>query len=295
TGEEPATYTLAEVHVTFRKWLGNDYDIDTLNAELATVAAERLTGDPAWLLIISGPGNAKTETVTATSGLGARDVSTIAREGALLSASPRKSRSKSATGGLLRQIGERGALTIKDFTSIISANRETRTQVLAALREIYDGHWVRNVGSDGGQTLEWQGRIVVIGACTTVWDQAHAVVSIMGDRFILVRSNSSTGRMAAGMQAVRNTGTEPEMRRELAQAVAGLVSQVKSDCPCDLSDDETHRILRAADIVTLARTGVETDYRGNIIDAHAPEMPTRFAKQLAQVVRGGVAIGMRRP
>src|SRR5262249_39318495 len=123
----------------------------------------------------------------------------------------------------------------------------------------------------------------------------HAVVSIMGDRFILVRSDSSTGRMAAGMQAVRNTGTESEMRCELAQAVAGLVSHIRSDCPCDLSDDETHRILRAADIVTLARTGVETDYRGNIIDAHAPEMPTRFAKQLAQVVRGGLAIGMRRP
>lgn len=31
-----------------------------------------------------------------------------------------------------------------------------------------------------------------------------------------------------------------------------------------------------------------------MIDAHAPEMPTRFAKQLAQVLRGAVAIGMDR-
>jgi hypothetical protein len=92
------------------------------------------------------------------------------------------------------------------------------------------------------------------------------------------------------MQAIRNTGTEPEMRRELAEAVAGLISQV-----CDLTNEETTRILQAADITTLARTGVETDYRGDIIDAHAPEMPTRFAKQLAQVMRGGLAIGMRRP
>ena len=80
------------------------------------------------------------------------------------------------------------------------------------------------------------------------------------------------------------------MRRELAQAVAGLVSHVKPDCPYCLTDDETHRILQAADIVTLARTGVETDYRGDIIDAHAPEMPTRFAKQLAQVMRPGSRI-----
>ena len=46
--------------------------------------------------------------------------------------------------------------------------------------------------------------------------------------------------------------------------------------------------------MTLARTGVEYDYRGEVIDAHAPELPTRFAKQLAQVVRGAVAIGMNR-
>jgi hypothetical protein len=206
----------------------------------------------------------------------------------------RYSQQHHATGGLLRQIGDRGILAIKDFTSIISANREVRMQVLAALREIHDGHWIRNVGSDGGQSLEWRGRLVVIGACTTVYDQAHAVVSIMGDRFVLVRADSTTGRIAAGIQAIRNTGTETVMRRELAEAVAGLISQVPPDCPCDLSGKEIDSILTAADIVTLARTAVETDYRGNIIDAHAPEMPTRFAKQLTQVMRGGVAIGMSR-
>jgi hypothetical protein len=34
----------------------------TIDAVLAT-AAERLAGDPLWLLVVSGPGNAKTETV----------------------------------------------------------------------------------------------------------------------------------------------------------------------------------------------------------------------------------------
>jgi hypothetical protein len=43
-----------------------------------------------------------------------------------------------------------------------------------------------------------------------------------------------------------------------------------------------------------ARTAVERDFRGDVVDAHAPEMPTRFGKQLAQMVRGGIAIGMSR-
>jgi hypothetical protein len=55
--------TLDEAHKVFRHWLGKDYDIATLDAVLAVAASERLPGDPAWLLIISGPGNAKTETV----------------------------------------------------------------------------------------------------------------------------------------------------------------------------------------------------------------------------------------
>ena len=64
--------------------------------------------------------------------------------------------------------------------------------------------------------------------------------------------------------------------------------------PITVTDEETDRLLAAADLVTLARTGVEYDYRGDVIDAHAPEMPTRFAKQLTQIVRGAVAVGMNR-
>ena len=42
----------------------------------------------------------------------------------------------------------------------------------------------------------------------------------------------------------------------------------------------------------MARSAVERDYRGDIVFAHDPEMPTRFAKQLVQLLRGAVAIGM---
>jgi hypothetical protein len=286
--------TLDQAHQTFRHWLGADYDIDTLDAMLAVAAAERLAGDPAWLLIISGPGNAKTETVQATSSLGATVVSTITSEAALLSASPRKQRAKTATGGLLRKIGKRGVLAIKDVTSILSMDRNMRGAVLAALREIHDGHWNRNVGTDGGQTLQWDGRIVVIGACTTAWDQAHSVIATMGDRFVLIRSNSRTGRIKSGLQAMRNTGSETKMREELAAAVAGVVATVKPEEVYALDEEDLNILVKAANLVTLARTGVELDYRGNVIDAHDPEMPTRFAKQLCQIMRGGAAIGLER-
>ena len=59
-----------------------------------------------------------------------------------------------------------------------------------------------------------------------------------------------------------------------------------------LATTEVEQLLNAADIVTMARSAVERDYRGDIVFAHDPEMPTRFAKQLVQLLRGAVAIGM---
>jgi hypothetical protein len=286
--------TLDDVHAVFRRWFGQAYDIDAIDAVMATAAADRLAGDPLWLLLISAPGNAKTETVSSLAGAGAHVTSTIASEGALLSGSPRKGQNKNATGGLLRKIGNHGLLVLKDVTSILASDRNVRTAVLAALREVYDGKWERNVGVDGGKTLTWAGRITVVGACTTAWDAAHAVMAVMGDRFVLIRVDSKTGRHQAGMQAIRNTGAEPTMRAELAVAVGGLVGHIDIEPPYELNDKEIDQLIKAANIVTFSRTPVERDYKGDPIDAHAPEMPTRFAKQLAQLVRGGLALGMRR-
>src|SRR5262249_41822212 len=253
---------------------------------LAASAVEQLTGDPLWVLVISGSGNAKTETVQSLAGAGALVTSTITSEGALLSATPRQLQAGRATGGLLLKLGTRGVLVIKDVTLILSMDNKARGLVLAALREVYDGKWERNVGTAGGRTLTWTGRIVVVGACTTAWDTAHGVIAIMGDRFVIVRSDSETDqvRTRSAWQAVHNTGKEATMRAELAAAVGGLIANASTQ-EYQLAPAETERLIRLANIVTRTRTGVERDYKGDTVDKHALEMPTRFVKQLTQLVR----------
>src|SRR5262249_19353987 len=272
----PQSSMLASVHAGFKKWLGKDYETDVLDAALAAGAAARLTGDALWLLIISGSGNAKTETAQSLAGAGACVTSTITSEGALLSASPR---SANATGGLLLklQLGNHALLVIKDVTSILSMDKRARALVLAALREIHDGKWERNVGIHGGKTLTWAGRITVVGACTTAWDTAHAVIAVMGDRFVVVRadSNSIAGRLSAAGKAVENPGREARMRTELADAAGSLFTGAAT-VDYQLAPAETKRLIELANIVTWTRSGVERDYRGDMVDAHAQEMPTRF-------------------
>ncbi|MBB0990218.1 ArsR family transcriptional regulator [Dietzia sp. SLG510A3-30A2] len=276
-----------------RRWLGEEYDLEALHAVVAAAAVEQLDGDPVWLLLVSGSGNAKTETVQTLKDFGALMTSTISSQGALLSGTSRKEQAEDATGGLLRKIGDRGILVIKDVTSILSMSKDARAEVLGALREVYDGSWSRNVGTDGGKTLDWAGRIVLIGAVTTAWDKAHGVIAAMGDRFVLVRMDSTQGRMAAGRRAIGNTGSETEMREALSVAVSDVLEGVTTS-GIDVTPEEEDRLLAAANLVTLARTAVEFDYRGDPEYAHDPEMPTRFAKQLTQIVRGAVAIGLSR-
>jgi hypothetical protein len=69
---------------TFKKWFGESFDLDTSRVVLATAAAERIVGDPLWLLLVGGPGTAKTETMCTLAVMDAEIVSTISSEGALV-------------------------------------------------------------------------------------------------------------------------------------------------------------------------------------------------------------------
>jgi hypothetical protein len=288
-------HALDELHDRFQHWFGDDYDLDAIDAVLTVSAVEKFDdgSDPLWLLVVGGPGGCKTETVMPLIGCGAVIVSTISSTAALLSGTPKRERTKDATGGLLRRRGPDGLIVFKDVTSILSLNPGIRGEIMAALREIYDGCWSREVGVDGGRVLEWTGRIGVVGAVTTAWDRAHAAVASMGDRFVLVRMDSTQHRVASGERAIANTGGEKDMRQELSELVAKVIDGAPK-AATQLAVDERELILGAADLVTRARTAVDFDYRGDVIDCHALEAPTRFAKQLAQIVRGGIAIGLSR-
>ena len=293
-----APVALDELHGACRKWLGEHYDLDAIDAALSVAVVERhLDGDPVWLLIVSGSGATKTETVImlrddydAT----VREASSISSIGALISASSLKERAADATGGILKELEPRGLLILKDVTSILSMPPQMRDQVLGALREVYDGSYVRDAGVDGGRKIPWTGRIAIIGAVTSAWDRAHAVISRMGDRFVLLRLDSRNHRIDTGRRAIGNTGSESQMRDELNRLALGVLKKAETGPDVELTDAEENAILAAADLVTLARTAVETDYRGDVIDANDPEMPTRFAKQLTQVFRGAVRIGLNR-
>src|SRR5262249_602018 len=102
-----------------------------------------------------------------------------------------------------------------------SMRPDAKAEVLAALREVYDGSWTRHLGTDGGRTLAWRGKVALLFAATSVIDSHYGVIGAMGDRFLLSRlAPVVRGQFT---QALKHMGAATaQMRKELAEAVARL-------------------------------------------------------------------------
>jgi hypothetical protein len=278
---------LADVEQTFARWLQDDDPVPTRAVLAAYVANRKLDGDPVWLMLVGGSGIGKTERLIPVSVMpDVAMVSSISGEAALLSGTKTADRAKDATGGLLRRIpANGGVLVLKDFTSILSMQRDARNAVLGALREIHDGRWDREVGADGGRILTWTGRLGLLAGCTTAIDSAHGVMSTMGTRFVLVRlTGEPDSRAGLAAAALAHTGTETPMRTELRDAVRGLLENLHGE-PHPLDADVRGHLVALAQLVSLARSPVDRDRdnHGEISLVLDPEAPTRVVKMLGQM------------
>jgi hypothetical protein len=142
--------TLAEAVEIHRTWLELDSN-EVLYVVWGAIAGNLLPGEPAWLLVVDVSGGGKTEVIRACGDLPHCAHISSLTEPALLSGTPERDRSADSTGGVLRVIGDRGVLIAKDFTSVLSMERNQRGTVLAALREIYDGDYSRPSAPTAGR------------------------------------------------------------------------------------------------------------------------------------------------
>jgi hypothetical protein len=300
----PPPKSLGEVNATFEKWLMLP-NLDPLHIMLGSVVANLLPGDPVSIGTIGAPSTAKTELLNSLSKLPfVRSASKLSPAG-LLSGTPKRQKDKNAKGGLLMEIGEFGIIAFKDFTTILSMRSDEKLELIAAIREILDGKWTRNVGADGGRELSWKGKVGIMFACTEAYDDHYGFIGALGDRFLLSRMTRSPDAYDI---AIKHTGAATEtMRDELADAVLGLfvsigvIDPVTGGFTRDLKEppaitaDEHRRIKDAASLAVHLRAHVTRNgYNREIENIHAPEGEPRIGLALGRMFTGLLLIGVER-
>src|SRR5262245_25451753 len=182
---------------------------------LSAVIANRMTGDPFWLFLVNPPSGVKTELIRALNAVD--DIHPLSDLTPQTFASGFDS--KKTQPSLLLRLNNH-ILTLKDFTTILTMHRDKRGEILAQLREIYDGHYKKEFGN--GKTVDWTGKLGLIAGVTQVIDTYSSVSQVLGERFVYFRVKSEPG-VSVAKRAVDNQGAEETMRKALRGAIAGFL------------------------------------------------------------------------
>ena len=263
-------------------------DGDVVRVVLAVAATQRLVGDPVWLLIVAPSSGSKTEIIMLLQKLPSTEIVSELTEHTL--ASGMKVKDGEPDPSLLARFHD-GYLLLKDFTSVLSMRHESRQVVLAQLREVYDGRFVKHWGT--GKTFDWKGRITVVAGVTAAIDKHHAVMAELGPRFLLFRP-AQPDRRAMSRVAVERSDSADRRRAQLARSVRLVLKRLPTWRPA-LRPEHLESIVELADFVALARSPVERNRSTREIEsAPPPEMPSRVAKQLQMLALGSALIARRR-
>ncbi len=259
---------------------------------LACAVSSFLDGDPLWGMPIGPSSGGKTEAIRLVDDI-AEHLADLTNAG-LLTWIPGKNAHEA---GALTRMGQRGLITISDFSTVLaSSDRGGRDQLFANLRCVYDGELVRTNGSAPGP-LVWKGRATLIAGCTPAIDRYASYTDALGPRWLSYRlaEQDTAAARARARQAQRATKEIDELRAH-ARATATMVVKAASQraSSIDLPEALLDRLVDVAIVVCLGRGAVPRHGYGKreIDGLPLVESPPRLTLQLTTLARCLLALGL---
>lgn len=243
----------------------------------ATVVANRLKLDPVWLMLVAPSSGGKSELISALGGL--KFIHSVSDLTINSMASGFKGKPGEETSLLWK--ANYGILTFKDFTTILSKDRESKAAIMGQFREIYDGKYDKTTGN--GKNINWKGKIGAIAGATEMVYEAMQDLSAMGDRFVMY-SIEQPDRLEVARRVLENTGDMTEKRKHIQDCFTAYLTYVLDNVSPEkpkLPEVLREELLQVADFATRARSAVLTDFKsGAVTFVPSAEMPTRVTSQL---------------
>lgn len=263
-------------------------DVGYIWFALAVAVSNSFDGEPLWGMLVGPSSSGKTETARALGGVAGHIDDLTAS--ALMSWSKGKNPRQV---GVLNRIGDRGVVTIGDFSTVLAtSNKGAKDQLFAMLRRIYDGHVTRDLGTAPEQ-LRWTGRLTILACCTPIIDEYTSHADSLGPRWLYYRiAPRSLDGMRAMTKAARVPAAEGRIKAaELAEQI--VTAAVERSKTIQLSDTLTGIISDLAIVACYGRASVPRTAFGRreITGEATREEPARLYKQLTQLVRALMALG----
>jgi hypothetical protein len=258
-------------------------DLDAIRLVYAAALAHRLTGQPAWLMLVAVPGSMKTEIIKSL--VGQEKVFSIdaVTPNTFLSGQF-GNKEGDAPSSLLHRIGEQGIILIPDFSTVLSQRPETRSNIFADLRRIFDGELAKEFGHRKG-SLKWTGRITCMVAATPAVQTYGSFEGALGERFLRVRI-ARPGVEAARMAMRQNPHA---VKSAIQSVVTAFFSTVPAKPTVTMPRAIEDRLIDLANLLTIGRHFVPRDDQKRITSSHGAEdaeSATRAGQQLAQLAKG---------
>lgn len=267
-------------------------DRGVIKVLVATVIANRLKLDPVWLMLVAPSSGGKSELITALNGL--KFMFPISDITMNTFASGFRGKPGEETSLLWK--ANYGIFSFKDFTSILSKNKEAKKEIMGQLREIYDGSYDKKTGN--GRDTAWKGKIGAIAGATEMIYESMQDLSAMGDRFVMY-SIDQPDRREVSRRVLANTTDMAAKRQHIQDCFTSYINYVLAHIDAEspkLTEKTRDELLDVADFATAARSAVMTNFKTGAVDfVPSKEMPMRVTTQLYNLAAAFLVMNKARP
>lgn len=260
---------------------------DNAIALLAAIfVGSKLDTPPVWLYLIGPSSGGKSALIEAFAKVKfCTQVSDLTPNTFLSGASTAGGRETS----LLKKLGDKFVITMKDFTTILEKNDEAQAAIISQMREIYDGHISKETGT--GHRVSWgepvRGKATFIMAATEGIYSAQEKFADMGTRainYVLLPQDREESTKRALRNNSRLNKNMDHIQDKFSEFVEHYISNIPDELPY-ITEEIEQNIIDVADFAAYGRSAVKRDYKGAKTLVLSAEMPMRMAKQLLAVAQ----------
>lgn len=278
---EPVSFE--ELQAAFDKWMLLP-DRHIIKFLVSSYCANELSQRPVWAMIVAASGGGKTELLNSLLVLEKVYPISSLTPSTFLSGMP-----GGKDASLLPRLSGK-VMIFKDWTVILSMQKDSRAELFGQFRDIHDGSCTKEFGN--GQKRTWQGKVSIIAACTESIDLNQQQNAHLGERFIYYRP-VMPDRIEVATRALNNSALQEQMGKELQNAMYAFIKGIdftKYSTLPELSQEVKREMVHLTHFSTLARSSVIRDFgfKKEVIFVPAPEMPTRVLQQLSLLASGAM-------